>query len=114
MSPLDDPERDLDREAILARRRRFVAAALTGLTTSTLATACPCLKVAQPDPDTEGSGDATQGTTAGDTAQTDGDATTSTSGASTSDASTGTAGEGTETAASSSGSGDSSGGSGGG
>ena len=42
----DDIHARADREAILARRRRFVAAALTGLTTSTLATACPCLKIA--------------------------------------------------------------------
>lgn len=46
----DDSGTRIDREAILARRRRFVAAALTGLTTSTLATACPCLKVLPPEP----------------------------------------------------------------
>ncbi|MCX4244436.1 hypothetical protein [Paraliomyxa miuraensis] len=45
----DDGRARIDREAILARRRRFVAATLTGLTTSTLATACPCLKVAPSD-----------------------------------------------------------------
>lgn len=47
MTHEDEP--DQDREAILARRRRFVTAALTGLTTSTLATACPCLKAMPPD-----------------------------------------------------------------
>lgn len=45
----DDPHAAPDRAIILARRRRFVAAALTGLTTSTLVTACPCLKIAAPD-----------------------------------------------------------------
>lgn len=43
----DDP----DREAILRRRQRFVAAALTGL--ASLSTGCPqpqpCLNVAQPE-----------------------------------------------------------------
>lgn len=47
---MSEDEPDVDRAAILARRRRFVAAALTGLTTSTLATACPCLKVAPDEP----------------------------------------------------------------
>lgn len=42
----DEHQGTLDREAILARRQRFVTAALAGLTTSTLATACPCLKAA--------------------------------------------------------------------
>jgi len=62
----DDDENDarIDREAILARRRRFIAATLTGLTTSTLATACPCLKMAPshpPPPDSEGEdGDAAE------------------------------------------------------
>lgn len=42
----DDEGAGADREAILARRQRFVAATLAGLTTSALATACPCLKVA--------------------------------------------------------------------
>ena len=46
----DDTTETEDRETILARRTRFVAAAIAGLTTSTLATACPCLKVAAPDP----------------------------------------------------------------
>lgn len=46
----DDTRTRADREAILAPRRRFVAAALTGLTTSTLATACPCLKYAPSEP----------------------------------------------------------------
>jgi hypothetical protein len=50
VSESDDEEQGhgtrTDREAILARRRRFVVAALTGITTSTLATACPCLKIA--------------------------------------------------------------------
>jgi hypothetical protein len=45
----DDSDARIDREAILARRRRFAAAALTGLATSTLATACPCLKMAVPE-----------------------------------------------------------------
>lgn len=58
-----DPEDDgVDRDAILARRRRFMAVALTGLAGTTLAaTACPCLKVAPPPdepdpkpPDTDG------------------------------------------------------------
>ncbi|MCA9654780.1 MAG: hypothetical protein H6712_30590 [Myxococcales bacterium] len=56
-----DEEEDarIDREAILARRRRFVVATLTGLTTSTLATACPCLKMAAPaEPDAAGPADA--------------------------------------------------------
>ena len=44
----EDPEETIDREAILARRRRFVSTALTGITTSTLATACPCLDVVAP------------------------------------------------------------------
>ena len=48
---MTDDETRQDREAILARRRRFVAATLTGLTTSTLATACPCLKAAPPEPE---------------------------------------------------------------
>ncbi|MCA9710235.1 MAG: hypothetical protein KDK70_30625 [Myxococcales bacterium] len=65
----DDDSRS-DRDAILARRRRFVAAALTGLTTSTLATACPCLKVAQPEPEPEpstGEGEgSSDSTTSGD------------------------------------------------
>jgi hypothetical protein len=48
-APKDDdgPARS-DREAIMARRQRFVAAALAGLTTSMLPTACrpqPCLRV---------------------------------------------------------------------
>ena len=44
---------DLDRKAILARRRRFVAVALTGLAGTTVAAAaCPCLKMAPP-PGTE-------------------------------------------------------------
>lgn len=46
----EDPRARVDREAIMARRRRWVAATLTGLTTSTLATACPCLKVAPAEP----------------------------------------------------------------
>lgn len=37
----DDP----DRAAIVARRRRFVTAALAGLATTGTATACPCLKI---------------------------------------------------------------------
>jgi hypothetical protein len=44
----DDGAARRDREAILARRQRFVVAALAGLTTSTLATACrpqPCLRM---------------------------------------------------------------------
>ncbi len=44
----DDGAARRDREAILARRQRFFVAALAGLTTSTLATACrpqPCLRV---------------------------------------------------------------------
>ena len=45
MTEPDDDERR-ERAAILARRQRFVAAALSGITTSTLATACACLKVA--------------------------------------------------------------------
>ena len=45
MTEPDDHERR-ERAAILARRQRFVAAALSGITTSTLATACACLKVA--------------------------------------------------------------------
>jgi hypothetical protein len=53
MTPPDDDDDDTarrDREAILARRQRFVVAALAGLTTSTLATACrprpqPCLRM---------------------------------------------------------------------
>ncbi len=52
-------EDELDREAILARRRRFITASLAGVATSTLATACPCLDVAPTQPpetdgDTEG------------------------------------------------------------
>jgi hypothetical protein len=60
VSESDDGEQDdtrTDREAILARRRRFVVAALTGITTSTLATACPCLKIdtgPPPEPDSDG------------------------------------------------------------
>jgi hypothetical protein len=53
----DDTRARIDREAILARRRRFVAAALTGLTTSTLATACPCLKMAPATTPAEPDGD---------------------------------------------------------
>ncbi len=50
MSISDDDEGAArrDREAILARRQRFVVAALAGLTTGTLTTACrpqPCLRV---------------------------------------------------------------------
>ncbi|MEM7154207.1 MAG: hypothetical protein AAF799_15285 [Myxococcota bacterium] len=45
MTEPDDQERR-ERAAILARRQRFVSAALTGITTSTLATACACLNVA--------------------------------------------------------------------
>lgn len=45
---------ELDRKAILARRRRFMALALTGLAGTTLtATACPCLKVAAPPDEPE-------------------------------------------------------------
>lgn len=58
MSESDDGDQGTrtDREAILARRRRFVVAALTGITTSTLATACPCLKVdpGPPEPESDG------------------------------------------------------------
>ena len=71
----DDTRTRLDREAILARRRRFVAAAITGLTTSTLATACPCLKVDQPG---EGStSEETTGTTTTGSTSTDTGASTS-------------------------------------
>lgn len=56
----DAPQGTLDREAILARRQRFIAATLAGLTTSTLATACPCLKTmpADPGPDAAAPADA--------------------------------------------------------
>ncbi len=70
---MSEDETDFDRAAILARRRRFVAAALTGLTTSTLATACPCLKVApdEPMPPPDDSGESasatdTEGASSGD------------------------------------------------
>ncbi|MEM7159854.1 MAG: hypothetical protein AAF799_43845 [Myxococcota bacterium] len=45
--------KDEDRAAILARRQRFVTAALAGITTSTLATACPCLDVEPPPDETD-------------------------------------------------------------
>ena len=53
----DHEDDGVDRDAILARRRRFMAVALTGLAGTTLAaSACPCLKVApppdEPGPDT--------------------------------------------------------------
>ncbi len=44
----DGDDDDLDREAILARRRRFMAAALSGLVmTQCASTAQPCLRVGQ-------------------------------------------------------------------
>ena len=67
-------EDELDREAILARRRRFITASLAGVATSTLATACPCLDVApQPPAETEGEteGGETEGETDGTTAGAD-------------------------------------------
>jgi hypothetical protein len=51
MSDADDTS---ERAAILARRNRFVTTALAGLagiTGTTLATACPCLKMAAPEPE---------------------------------------------------------------
>ncbi len=102
----DDSDRH-DRDAILARRRRFVAAALGGLTTSTLATACPCLDVAGPmPPETETEGE-TQGETdnatgaTGATGATQGSASESTSDAAATDAasSSGTADSGSSGAA---------------
>lgn len=49
MSDDDSGNVDVDREAILARRRRFMALTLTALSgTALTATACPCLKVAAP------------------------------------------------------------------
>jgi len=74
----DDDENDarIDREAILARRRRFIAATLTGLTTSTLATACPCLKMAPshpPPPDRAEAGEGEDGDAAEDASPQDGE-----------------------------------------
>ena len=46
----DEHEAEIDRAAILARRQRFVTATLAGLTTSALATACPCLKTMPAEP----------------------------------------------------------------
>lgn len=60
------PEDELDREAILARRRRFITASLAGVATGTLATACPCLDVA-PRPPAETDGDTEGGDTDGET-----------------------------------------------
>lgn len=47
-----DPPDDPDRAAILARRQRFVAVAMSGLATG-LCAACPCLKMAVPDDEVE-------------------------------------------------------------
>lgn len=47
----DAPEHDPDRAAILARRQRFIALALSGLAGSAACDACqpqPCLNIAQP------------------------------------------------------------------
>lgn len=53
MSGEDD---ELDRAAILARRRRFVALAISGLAGGGCASAQPCLSVLPPDdPSTQGS-----------------------------------------------------------
>ena len=83
---------DSDRDAILARRQRFVARALEGfggstpraakagrrtkavaLSLSGLTTACPCLKVAEPQETTEeeSAGDGDPGATAGTAGDTD-------------------------------------------
>jgi len=62
---MSDADDELDRKAILARRRRFMAVALTGLAGTTLAaTACPCLKVGPPpdDPGPDTSPPTTDGT----------------------------------------------------
>lgn len=59
-------EDELDRDAILARRRRFITASLAGVATSTLATACPCLDVAPTNPP-ETDGEDTDGETDGET-----------------------------------------------
>jgi hypothetical protein len=46
-------EQDPDRAAILARRRRFIAIAISGLaTTACKASAQPCLSITQPEADT--------------------------------------------------------------
>lgn len=62
MSEPNEDEADPDREAILKRRQRFIAAALTGL--ASLSSGCPepqpCLNVAQPErPQPEPSGSET-------------------------------------------------------
>lgn len=67
----DEPSTDADREAILARRKRFTTRALgelarplaasrtkvIALTVSGLTTACPCLKMAPPPDESEAGGE---------------------------------------------------------
>lgn len=58
----DEAPPELDREAILARRRRFIALAISGLATAgcdkPLPEPQPCLSVAAPEPDQETGGEA--------------------------------------------------------
>jgi hypothetical protein len=60
-SPPPEPESDEDARAIVARRGRFVAAALTGLTGAALAAACAsaeaCLSMIAPEQDAATDGD---------------------------------------------------------
>lgn len=48
MGRMAHDEEDADREAIVRRRNRLIAAALTGIVSST-AQACACLSVSEPD-----------------------------------------------------------------
>lgn len=84
--------KDEDRAAILARRQRFVTAALAGITTSTLATACPCLDVDVPPDETDSdTDDATDDAT---TAATENDGTAGSGGSESSGNATGSSSEG--------------------